>query len=83
MEIKLTPKEKAIQLVDKFNINVDMFTNIDNEDYIASGLLSTKSRIKLALIEVNEIIDLDDFSVEGRQYYQEIKEEIEKLKKNK
>ena len=50
-------KIKAQELIDKYAVNVDIFCNVDNEDYIPNGLLTNKSSIKLALIAVNELLE--------------------------
>jgi len=74
----MTPKEKAKELVDKF-------TFIDNGEKFQ--LITTKDKIKAkqcALIAVDEILDTIstiydyDFSVLN-PYWQEVKQEIEKL----
>jgi hypothetical protein len=62
----MTPKEKAEELVDKFNL--------------PSGLMSIE-RKQCALIAVDEIICNieDDYMCTEFQYWQEVKQEIEKL----
>ena len=57
----MTPKEKAVELVEK----MFGFT-----DYQAK---------QSALIAVDEILNLDYFSVEGREYWNEVKQELENL----
>jgi hypothetical protein len=87
----MTPKEKAIQLVDNFRLNV--------LDYEGSGLNSFKAK-QCAIIAVDEIIkseprypsdvDWDDVGGTHQYYYEaqredaleywkEVKQEIEKL----
>ena len=59
----MTPKEKAAELVDKF-------TQTNGNGFFAK---------ECALIAVDEILMLDNFSIEGREYWQQVKQEIEKL----
>jgi hypothetical protein len=66
----MTPKEKAEELIRKyysFGINKEGQT------------LSWNECKQCAFIAIEEILDLDDFSVEGREYWQEVKEELQKL----
>ena len=68
----MTPKEKAIELVDKFYVNIPL-RDCDN-----------RRPHKLALIAVEEILkelfNEKDFYFKTRvHYYQEVKQEIEKL----
>jgi hypothetical protein len=67
---KQTPKEKAKELVDKM-------WNID-EGYGSIGLHEAK---QCALIAVDEILSINsvDKDVELYDYWEEVKEEIEKL----
>ena len=59
-------KEKAKELVEKYD---QTFT-----------YLESKNKAKqCAIIAVDEILNLDYFSEEGREYWQEIKKEIENL----
>lgn len=75
----MTPKEKAIELVDKYNNSIMSFLS-DNMKY--------QNAIKCALIAVDEIIKTDmlideDTFVETPsylQYWKEVKQELEKLK---
>lgn len=59
----MTAKAKAKELVEKYY-------------YLCE---SPSAAIKYALIAVDEILNLDYFSEEGRQYWQEVKKEIELL----
>ena len=71
----LTPKEKAEKLLNKYTFQIE---GIDNYNFV----LNTKIKFiakQCALIAVYEIINLDDFSIEGREYWEEVKNEIEKL----
>ena len=71
----LTSKEKAIELLNKYTFQIE---GIDNYNFV----LNTKIKFiikQCALLAVDEILNLDDFSIEGREYWQEVKNEIEKL----
>ena len=62
----MNAKDKAKELVEKYD---QTFT-----------YLESKNKAKqCAIIAVDEILNLDYFSEEGREYWQEIKNEIEKL----
>ena len=63
----MTPKEKAKELVLKFG-EYTVQESWQSKNYFA---------IECALIAVDEIINLDYFSIEGREYWQEVKQEIE------
>ena len=60
----MTPKEKALELVDKFDKAVNTHTN--------------RPLKKCALIAVEEILKLDIYKSD-QWYWEEVKEEIEKL----
>jgi hypothetical protein len=73
----MTPKEKAVELVEKFYSPID---------YNLVGLFSVKNTVskQCALITVDEIsnaIDWHEFEVPNKEivYWQEVKQEIEKL----
>lgn len=73
----MEPKEKAIELVDKFRMNV--------LDYEGSGLNTFKAK-QCALIAVDEMLNeypsqcpKDSYEMERHIYWQEVKQEIEKL----
>ena len=80
-------KIKAQELIDKYAVNVDIFCNIDSEDYIPNGLLTNKSSIKLALIAVNELLEAhpsyrywdtyDDETPSAITFWNEVKAELE------
>ena len=75
----MTPKEKAIELVDKF-LNQDInFPYIDSEDgqCIGAGYMTYNSAKQCALIAVDEILKTNPYK--ARNYWQEVKKEIEKL----
>ena len=80
----MTPKEKAIELIDKYIPHTRVFHEVLGwEDYIDSAK-------QCALIAVDEIIetlnkDIRDIDVVGNilldliEYWQEVKQEIEKI----
>jgi hypothetical protein len=72
----MTPKEKAQELVGKcFNT----FLNDENEHYVETAWKLSK---QCALIAVDEIINVTaglNGWIDGFQYWQEVKQEIEKL----
>jgi hypothetical protein len=74
----MTPKEKAIELIDKFKLKQNFFTN---------SFIKTTAK-ECALIAVDEILEslgykkLSDSpytTLEARQYYVQVKQEIENL----
>lgn len=49
-------------------------------DYLIEDNTDAASISKIhALIAVDEILNLDDFSIEGRDFWQQVKTEIEKI----
>ena len=72
----MTSKEKALEVYEK----MDLFTN----GYVGSSVLinmeyddvKIKRTKKLAMVLINEIIDLDNFSIEGREYWSEVSIEL-------
>lgn len=67
----MTPEEDAKQLIQQFKTQLDTATpNLNRPSYQAK---------KCALITVNKIIELNDFSVEGREYWGKVKVIIENL----
>ena len=66
---KLSPKEKANQLVNMFFNEMQFSEFVDDLD-------ASKQCVKML---VNEIINLDYFSIEGRKYWEQVKQEIENL----
>jgi hypothetical protein len=60
----MTPREKANELVVKYQIDMPIAYNQAKQ---------------CTLIAVDEILNLDDFSIEGREYWQEVKQEIHYL----
>lgn len=70
-----TPKEEAKNLIESFiNLNFEHAIN-SNEQY---GM-SDEYHKKCAIFCVNKILDLDFFSLEGREYWEEVKKELELL----
>ena len=74
----MTPKEKAKQLIDKFYIVESPNFNGNNINMEQIGYNSAK---ECALIMVNEMLTNSTFLLSGGElyYWQEVKEEIEKL----
>jgi hypothetical protein len=69
----MTPKEKAKELFHYY------IKELLSAKYSINGFVIKDLAKQCALIAVDEIINLDYFSVEGREYWQEVKQEIEKL----
>ena len=67
----LNPKEKAINLIRKFNTN-------DNFDFLG-GVKRAKQCALLAVDEIIIAIDLHEFETPNKEieYWQEVKQEIE------
>ena len=66
----MTPKEKAIELVDKFKLKHKFFTN---------SFIKTTAK-QCALIELDEILYITEHeSPSTYVYYVKVKQEIEKL----
>ena len=67
-----TPKEKAQELFTNFRFVLSLPDAPlgENKDVIAK---------QCALICVDEILDLDFFSLEGREYWEEVRKELELL----
>lgn len=76
----MTPKEKAIELIDKFNNHT-----VKELVYLKNGkVIEGKTEAKeCALIAVDEIlkIEWDEFEMSGNEvmYWQEVKQEIQNL----
>lgn len=66
----MTPKEKATELFKKYYC-------ISNHSKSKVKIIEFETARKCVLIAVDEIINLDDFSEEGRIYWDAIKKEIE------
>jgi hypothetical protein len=70
----MTPKEKAIELVDKFTIP---YYEWDGDGYNINWDETFKNRKQCALIAVDEILKTNPYK--ARNYWHEVKTEIEKL----
>ena len=69
----MTPNEKAVEIVNKYLL-------VENTQSKMGGNLMFKNEAKIcAIIAIDEIIDLDYFSEEGREYWLKVKKEVEKL----
>lgn len=66
----MTPKKKALELLNRFKFQCEH----NCQPSTVKGISKNSS-----LICVSEIINLDYFSVEGREYWKQVKQEIEKL----
>ena len=72
----MTPKEKAHELIRKFEI---LESPCFNGKYVELEQIGSNTAIKCALIAVNEIIITKTSGVEFFYYWDEVKKEIEKL----
>ena len=70
----LTPEFKAKELFIKFKHQIEYNCQPTIVDMVA---------FECALLSVEEILNLDYSSVECREYYQEVKQELINLKKHK
>jgi len=75
----MTPKEKAKQLVDKFEPYVIRYTQDDVVGYLSEETPILEYQKQCALIAVDEIINNLPLISEIQEYWQEVKQEIEKL----
>jgi hypothetical protein len=81
----MTPKEKAIDLVEKYHIKVKVTFTEHSIPSIVNAQMLFSSAKKCALIAVDEIVHnidgLDDsvWYSNTYSYWQEVKQEIEKL----
>ena len=69
----MTPQEKAEALVEQFRPHSKYWDCFNDEP------LEENHAKQSALVAVDEILNLDYFSIEGRKYWQQVKQEIEKL----
>lgn len=67
MNMETSPKEEAKRLVDRYK-----FVEIAN-------YTSMHEVKQCALIAVDEILNLDYFSIEGREYWKQVKHEVSLL----
>ena len=65
-----TPKEKAQELFEKYNNYLQQEMNC---------IVYVRNAKQCAIICVDEILDLDFFSLEGREYWEEVRKELELL----
>lgn len=73
----LSPKEKAEEIFEKFYSH-KWQKHISTRKYKINSM--PKSTAKWCSNQlVDEIINLDDFSIEGREYWVQVRQEIEKL----
>jgi hypothetical protein len=73
----MTPKEKAEELVNNYKTIIESFLNpFFMHSYMQDVFYFSKN---CATTAVDEIIKLDDFSIEGREYWENVKKEIELL----
>jgi hypothetical protein len=79
----MTPKEKAKELVDKFEPYVIRYTQDDVVGYLSEETPILEYQKQCALIAVDEIIDsftIKNYSdVNNYEYWNEVKTEIENL----
>ena len=73
----MTPKEKAIELVQKYFISVEVFYKQDSIPNILKAPMTRKSFKECALIAVEEIIEHCNYA--NKWYWQDVKQEIESL----
>ena len=66
----MTPKEKAFKLLERFRLNV--------LDYEGASINTHKAK-QCAIIAVEEILNAHLFDLDEKQYWHEVKVEIEKL----
>jgi hypothetical protein len=79
----MTPKEKAQELFDKYYI---LFNNFPNYQYVIENLNTIQDEKlyttkQCALIAVDEILDItsESYDIDHINWWQEVKQEIEKL----
>jgi hypothetical protein len=81
----MTPKEKAIDLIDKYHIKVKVLYTQDSIPAVMNGAMTVNSSKQCALIAVDEILNNPKNTMRGLsedlhdEYWQEVKQEIEKL----
>lgn len=72
----MTPKEKAQELVSKF----DKYVDFTNDDFNTCQVAILKNCKQCALIAVDEIINVSvSYAGKDYEFWQEVKQEIEKL----
>jgi hypothetical protein len=81
----MTPKEKAIDLIDKYHLKVKVLYTQDSIPAVMNGAMTVNSSKQCALIAVDEILDVDCCDMSEAyfynhiEYWQEVKQEIENL----
>lgn len=65
-----SPKEKANELVQEIYNEIQKYL-------VGTYEIKMNVATSIALLEIRNIIELEDFSVEGREYYEQVKQEIE------
>lgn len=90
----MTPQEKAIDLIDKYHLKVNVLYTQDSNPAVMNGAMTVNSSKQCALIAVDELIEsfnsIYDASIRNiekysgakygmRDYWEEVKKEIEKL----
>jgi hypothetical protein len=84
---KLSPKEKAIELVNKFEKDFDFFHHCERGNtQFTTGKLDYQNQKQCAIILVNEIIKTICYCYPSKkdeisfvEYWEQVKQEIEKL----
>ncbi len=71
----MTPKEKAIELTNKFY----KYAHDGSNGSYYNNKIWTKNAKQCALIAVNEILNILDYPIEQYLFYLETQKEIEKL----
>ena len=71
----MSPKEKSIELVNKFY----KYTNDGKDGIYYDSKIWTENSKQCALISINEVLDILDYPSEQYSFYINIKQEIEKL----
>ncbi len=77
----MTAQEYAIELVNKYHIKVDVLTRENSIPYLIHDKITYQYAKKFALICIEEILNADKYLITEKQeqYYEEVKQEIEKL----
>ena len=81
----MTPKEKAIELVERYSMKVSVYFTEDSIPRIVNADLRKESAKEFALIAVDKIIDFEKLMIQRfnlgyySSYWIEVKQEIEKL----
>jgi hypothetical protein len=77
----MTSKDKAKELVDSYKIKVKVFFTENSIPIIVKADMILESAIQCALIAADELIYETQFEVPNirQRYWQEVKQEIEKL----